>query len=317
MLMIEQRDGLRALQPWLLSRAGQRLAGQDHDRRLAEMRAGLMRHRGVRSATAQASADDVERVLGVLHEPEYVRVVTHVSSEEPVLMAEFAAPGMAPDTPVCVGVAAAAFEGVRTAVSAAEQIVAGERFAYALCCPPGHHAGPAWLGGCCLFNNAAAAAYTLRQGGVKPVAILDLDIHYPNGTAAIAAQMTDTSLHSLHAWPVVNVPARTAQPCGERERVVEFTRPPDDEHYLEVVGERIEELSWSSAAIVLSLGYDTVKGDPHGAWSFPPAIFADIARLLADSQLPVCVVQEGGYALDSLAQCSYAFASGLLGQGVR
>jgi len=65
--------------------------------------------------------------------------------------------------------------------------------------------------------------------------------------------------------------------------------------------------------LVLSLGYDTVAGDPHGGWSFSPQIFACIGRLLAASQLPVCVIQEGGYALDSLAACSYAFASGLLG----
>jgi acetoin utilization deacetylase AcuC-like enzyme len=35
--------------------------------------------------------------------------------------------------------------------------------------------------------------------------------------------------------------------------------------------------------------------------------------MLASSRLPVCVVQEGGYALDSLAACGYAFASGVLG----
>lgn len=313
LLMIEQREGPRALQPWLLSRAGQRLEGQDHDRRLAEMRAGLVRHPGVRSAPAHAGDDDVERALGALHEPHYVRAVTRVASQEPLLMAEFAAPGMDPDTPVCASVAAAAYEGVRTAVAAAQRIVEGERFAYALCRPPGHHAGPGWLGGCCLFNNAAAAAYTLRRGGVKPVAILDLDIHYPNGTAAIAARMTGTSLHSLHAWPVVNVPAQTAHPCGGRERVVEFRRAPGGEHYLEAAAEAVDALSRSAAVIVLSLGYDTVKGDPHGGWGFAPAVFARIGRLLADSQLPVCVVQEGGYALDSLAQCSFAFASGLLG----
>jgi acetoin utilization deacetylase AcuC-like enzyme len=316
MLVVDQRAGARALQPWLLSRAGQRLAGQDHDRRLAEMRAGLMRHPRVRSAVARASADDVERVLVALHESRYVRTVTHLSSDEPVLMAEFAAPGMAPDTPVCASVASAAFEGVRTAIAAARRIVEGERFAYALCRPPGHHAGPGWLGGCCYFNNAAAAAHTLRRGGVKPVAILDLDIHYPNGTAAIAAPMTDMSLHSLHAWPVVNVPAQTAQPCGERERVVEFRRAPREEQYLGAVDLAIDDLSRRAAAIVLSLGYDTVKGDPHGGWSFSPTIFARIGRLLADARLPVCVVQEGGYALDSLSRCSYAFASGLLGDNL-
>jgi acetoin utilization deacetylase AcuC-like enzyme len=313
MLMIEQRDGAPAVQPWILSRAGVRLEGQDHDRRLSELRAGLARHPAVRSARAQASAEDVELALGTLHEPGYLRALARVHSEEPVLLADFAAPGMAPDTPVCASVARAAYEGVRAAIVAAQAIADGERFAYALCRPPGHHAGPGWLGGCCYFNNAAAAAHTLRAGAVRPVAILDLDIHYPNGTAAIAARMTDTSLHSLHAWPVVNVPSQSAHPSSGCERAVEFEVPPSEDEYLGAVADSIDGLARSAAVLVLSLGYDTVAGDPHGCWSFSPRIFLGIGRLLAASQLPVCVVQEGGYALDSLAACGYAFASGLLG----
>ncbi|HEU4945155.1 MAG TPA: hypothetical protein VFT10_08335, partial [Solirubrobacterales bacterium] len=73
-----------------------------------------------------------------------------------------------------------------------------------------------------------------------------------------------------------------------------------------------EVLAASSAVLVVSLGYDTVRGDPHGNWDFAPPIFAKIGRLLAASQLPVCVIQEGGYALSTLAACSYAFAAGLL-----
>ena len=50
--------------------------------------------------------------------------------------------------------------------------------------------------------------------------------------------------------------------------------------------------------LVVSLGYDTVAGDPHGSWGFEPDIFTEIGRLLAASGLPICVIQEGGYALD-------------------
>ncbi len=312
--MIEQREGAAAVQPWLLSRAGTRLQGHDHDRRLSELRAGLARHPGVRSASARASAEEVERVLSALHEPEYLRALALLESDEPVLMAQFAAPGMDPDTPVCASVARAAYEGVRTAIVAAGAIVDGERFAYALCRPPGHHAGPGWLGGCCYMNNAAAAAHTLREGGAGPVAILDVDIHYPNGTAAIAARMPDTSLHSLHSWPVVNVPSQSAQPSTERERVVEFVQAPSEEQYLSAVADSIDELSVSAEVLVLSLGYDTVAGDPHGCWSFSPRVFLEIGGLLSASGLPVCVVQEGGYALESLAACGHAFATGLLGE---
>jgi acetoin utilization deacetylase AcuC-like enzyme len=311
MLMIEQRVRAPAVQPWILSRAGARLQGQDHDRRLSELRAGLTRHPAVRSVTAQAGVGELELALGAVHERDYLRALVAVDSEAPVLMEAFAAPGMEPDTPVCASVARAAFEGVRTAIT--RGIVGGERYAYALCRPPGHHAGPGWLGGCCYLNNAAAAAHTLHVGGVSHVAILDLDIHYPNGTAAIAARMADTSLHSLHAWPVVNVPSHSALPCGEGERLVEFRRAPAEERYLSAVAESLDVLSESAAAIVLSLGYDTVRGDPHGSWRFSPEIFVEIGSLLAGTRLPVCVVQEGGYALDSLADCGHAFASGLLG----
>jgi acetoin utilization deacetylase AcuC-like enzyme len=37
--------------------------------------------------------------------------------------------------------------------------------------------------------------------------------------------------------------------------------------------------------------------------------------VLAASQVPVCIVQEGGYLLHALALCSHAFASGLLDGG--
>lgn len=311
--MVEQRAGPAAIQPWVLDGAGRRLQAHDHDRRRAELRAGLMRHAGVRAATAQASDAELERALSTVHEPGYVRALAQVQAGEPVLMADLAAPGMAPDTPVCAEVALAAFEGARAAIAAARSIVDGARFAYALCGPPGHHAGPGWLGGCCYLNNAAAATQTLRGAGVGPVGILDLDIHYPNGTAAIAAQMSDTSLHSLHAWPVANAPTDSAQPCSAREHIVEFRQAPSDERYLDAVADSIEALGRCASVLVLSLGYDTVAGDPHGSWSFNAPIFARIGQLLAASGLPVCIVQEGGYALRSLSACSYAFASGLLG----
>jgi acetoin utilization deacetylase AcuC-like enzyme len=317
MLMVEQRLGSSDAQPWILDEHGRRIKGYDDDRRLAQVRAGLARNARVRAARACASSEEVEQTLSTLHDADYLRALAQASPRAPVLMAQFAAPGMAPDTPVCAEVAAAAYEGVRTAIAAAKALVAGERYAYALCRPPGHHAGPGWLGGYCYLNNAAAAAQTLRAAGVRTVAILDLDIHYPNGTAAIAARMKDTSLHSLHAWPVVNIPSQSAQPCGERERVVEFRRPPGEEQYLEAVAASIDALGRSASVLVLSLGYDTVAGDPHGCWSLSPEIFMRIGRLLACSELPVCVVQEGGYALDSLAQCSDAFARGLLGSRAR
>ena len=146
-----------------------------------------------------------------------------------------------------------------------------------------------------------------------PVGILDLDLHYPNGTAAIVAPMADAHLHSLHALPVTNVPALTGAAATRRaSRSSSSGRRPAASVYLGAVAASIDALAALGAALVLSLGYDTVAGDPHGSLELPAGDLRAIGGLLAGSQLPVCVIQEGGYALDSLAACSYAFASGLL-----
>ncbi|HEX6688451.1 MAG TPA: hypothetical protein VF085_07275 [Solirubrobacterales bacterium] len=315
LLMIEQRGGHRDGAPWILE-GGRKLPGMDDRRRIAELRNGLVCHAGVRPCTADAVTEEVDRTLAELHEHEYLETLSEVHSEDPVVLPDLAAPGLPPDIPVSAGLVAAAHEGVRTAITAAARLVDGARFSYALCRPPGHHAGPGWFAGYCYLNSAAAAALTLRDGDLKPVGILDLDLHYPNGTAAIVAGMEEVSLHSLHAWPVTNVAAQTVTPSSERERVVEFTGSPNATIYLDAVARSVESLAHSCEALVVSLGYDTVKGDPHGDWGFSPTIFAQIGRLLAASGLPICVVQEGGYALNTLAACSYAFVAGLLEEAV-
>lgn len=315
LLMIDQRGGHRQGAPWILE-GGRKLPGMDDHRRVAEVRNGLICHARVRASVADAPPAQVERTLGELHDSDYLETLREIRSEEPVVMPELAAPGLPPDIPVSAALVATAHEGVRTAITAAARLVEGARFSYALCRPPGHHAGPDWFAGYCYLNSAAAAALTLCEGGLKPVGILDLDLHYPNGTAAIVETMSDARLHSLHAWPVTNVAAQTVTPSSERERVVEFTGSPDVATYLDAVARSVESLAQTSAALVISLGYDTVEGDPHGGWDFSPTIFAKIGRLLAASGLPVCIVQEGGYALHTLAACSYAFAAGLLDEGV-
>jgi len=313
LLLVEQREGQADAAHWILE-GGRILPGVDDNRRMAELRRGLLRHGGVRATAADADSEEVEQTLSVLHDPSYLEALGEVA-EEPVVLPDLTPPGLPPDIPVCAGLVEAAREGVRTAITAAELLAEGERFTYALCRPPGHHAGPAWFAGYCYLNTAAAAAQVLRDRGLSPVGILDIDLHYPNGTAAIVASMPDASLHSLHAWPVTNVAELTVTPTSERERVVEFEGSPDRAAYLEALADSVATLAESSRAIVVSLGYDIVAGDPHGSWAFEPEIFSEIGGLLADSGLPVCVIQEGGYALETLAACSEAFAIGLLGAG--
>lgn len=313
LVVIDQRSERTGAVPWIIDARGRRMAGHDDDRRLARVRCGLTRHRGVRPVRADASASEVDRTLSLLHEPDYLRALDRAEDGPPVLVAELAEPGLEPDTPLCADTVLTAREGIATAISAARAIVAGARFSYALCRPPGHHAGPAWLGGYCYLNNAAAAAQALHDGGFADVAILDLDLHYPNGTSALLTRMSRTTLLSLHGATGANLPWARVCARSEREHLVTFRRPPAPETYLLALARATERVARTAEAIVLSLGYDLVDGDPHGAWRFPAQVFERIGRLLAATELPVCVVQEGGYALESLAHCSHAFATGLLG----
>ena len=127
--------------------------------------------------------------------------------------------------------------------------------------------------------------------------------------------MTETTLHSLHGSTGANLPWRRVRARTEREHLITFSSAPRPETYLATLAVSLQLLARSADAIVLSLGYDTVAGDPHGSWSFGAPIFQSIGRLVAGAALPVCVVQEGGYALESLARCSEAFAAGLLEGG--
>jgi len=314
LVMVEQRTAhADQAAPWVRE-GDRRIEGREGRERMVELRAGLLRHPRVTATPAAAADEEVERTLRSLHEPGYLDALAKLGGD-PVVMPEFAPPGLEPDIPVSAGILAAAREGVRTAITAADQVLEGERFAYALCRPPGHHAGPRFHAGYCYLNNAAAAARRLLDGGLRPLGILDLDLHYPNGTSALVERMAgDAALHSLHAAPVTNLPPGVELPRQWGERAISFASSPDEGTYLEEVRASVSALAERSAALVVSLGFDTVAGDPHGGWSFEPRLFTGVGRILAAAALPVCVVQEGGYSLPRLADCSHAFALGLLGE---
>ena len=122
LLMVEQRQGSGDAAFWV--REGERLIeGQDSNLRLVELRAGLVRHSGVHPVEADAADEDVQRTLEALHEAEYLRALAELKTEEPVVMPDFAPPGLEPDIPVNKALVAAAREGIRTSITAAERLL--------------------------------------------------------------------------------------------------------------------------------------------------------------------------------------------------
>src|SRR5262249_18400471 len=89
--------------------------------------------------------------------------------------------GLGTAHPLVAGTAVAARAAVDVALTAADLVLGGERAAYGLCRPPGHHAARSMAGGYCFFNNAAIAAEAVARATGEHVAILDVDYHHGNG----------------------------------------------------------------------------------------------------------------------------------------
>ena len=92
------------------------------------------------------------------------------------------------------------------ALTAADLVRGGERAAYALCRPPGHHASADQYGGYCYLNNAAIAARWLQGKNASRVAIVNIDTHHGNGTQEIFYADASVLTCSLHADPEVEYP---------------------------------------------------------------------------------------------------------------
>ena len=88
-------------------------------------------------------------------------------------------------------------------------MLGGERLAYGLCRPPGHHATTSLYGGYCFFNNAAVAAAHIGATTGSRVAVLDVDYHHGNGTQQIFYERDDVAFVSLHGDPVRAYPYHT------------------------------------------------------------------------------------------------------------
>jgi acetoin utilization deacetylase AcuC-like enzyme len=220
-------------------------------------------------------------------------------------------------TPLVAGSFDAALTAADAALTAADLVAGGAPAAYALCRPPGHHAGPGYYGGFCLLNNAAIAARSLARLG--RVAIVDVDFHHGNGTQDIFWEDPEVLYVSLHGDPAAHYPhflGAADELGGGAGRGTNRNLPlPDgtgDDAYLDALAEAMALVAgFEPATLVVSAGFDTFAGDPLGAFAVTTEGFARIGAALAGAGRPTVVVQEGGYALDALGANAVALLAGL------
>jgi acetoin utilization deacetylase AcuC-like enzyme len=215
--------------------------------------------------------------------------------------------------PIIADTYAVARQAADAALTAADLLLHGQHAAYALCRPPGHHAGIDMGGGYCYLNNAAIAAQWLR-GHTDRVAILDIDFHHGNGTQHIFYRRNDVLVVSIHGDPADNYPyyAGFADECGEGEGQgfnlnIPLRDAPDDRRYLEALRQAATAVAaFQPGFLVVSAGLDTYAGDPvaeNGAgFALSQAAYPRIGAQIAALGLPTLFVQEGGYAIAALGE---------------
>lgn len=211
----------------------------------------------------------------------------------------------------------AAKRAVDCTLTAASAVLEGQRFAYALVRPPGHHAERRVFGGFCYFCNAGIAAEFFARHG--KVAILDIDYHHGNGQQDIFYRRSDVLTVSIHGHPRFAYPFFSGyeDETGEGEGAgfnVNLPLPEqvDGERYREVLRTALHRIRrYGPRFLIVALGFDTGRGDPTGTWSLKPDDFGENARLIARLGLPTLVVQEGGYRTTSLGANARHFFVGL------
>jgi acetoin utilization deacetylase AcuC-like enzyme len=210
-------------------------------------------------------------------------------------------------TTLTAGTYAAAVAAAECALTAADLVLGGEAGAYALCRPPGHHAGRDFYGGSCYLNNAAIAAQHLRAGGFGRVGIVDLDAHHGNGTQIVFYERADVAYASVHIDPdagwfphyVGRADERGAGAGLGANVNVPLPEGAGDEPWLDAV-DRLCEAVAASEALVVSLGVDGHADDPESPLEVTNAGYAEGCRRLGSLGLPTVLVQEGGYDLATL-----------------
>ena len=167
-----------------------------------------------------------------------------------------------------------------------------------------HHASADKGGGYCVFNDAAVAARLMQaerhrsQRQLLRVAIVDLDVHQGNGTAAIFAD--DPTVFTLSLHGAKNFPFRKAL----SDLDVDLPDGCGDEAYLAALDDALAEL-WRRhlqappGLIFYVAGADPHEGDRLGRLKLSSAGLAERdRRVLAaarERRIPVAVSMAGGY----------------------
>ena len=159
-----------------------------------------------------------------------------------------------------------------------------------------HHAHAEHGEGFCVFNDAAVASRLMQaERRVRHVAVVDLDVHQGNGTAAILAR--DDSVFTLSLHGARNYPFEKA----ESDLDVALPDGAGDDAYLPALEKALEQMfsRFQPQLIIYLAGADPHEGDRLGRLKLSMAGLAARDHLVlgaaARRGLPVALAMAGGY----------------------
>ncbi len=160
-----------------------------------------------------------------------------------------------------------------------------------------HHAFPDHGEGFCVLNDIAVAIAELRkEGSILRAAVVDLDVHQGNGTAAIFENVDEVftfSMHGARNYPLQKM--RSTLDVALNDGVA-------DEEYLEALAAHLPSvLERSHPDIVFYLaGVDVAAGDRYGKLALSDEGIRRREQYVIETvrgrALPLVIVLGGGYA---------------------
>lgn len=226
------------------------------------------------------------------------------------------------DTVASEGSWDAARAGVGALLDGVDYAVTGRgKRAFCAVRPPGHHALADRAMGFCLFGNVAIAArYAQRRHQLGRVLIVDWDVHHGNGTQALVEHDANIHFVSMHQWPWYpgTGPAEDRGPHRNVWNVpMAYGLPPD--RYVDALTKAIDDATrgFRPDLVLISAGFDSLRGDPLGGFTLEIVHIAAMTRLLVERANEWCdgrVVSalEGGYAPDRVGEACVAHMGALV-----
>ena len=209
------------------------------------------------------------------------------------------------------------------AIKASELVLNGQKSAYSLARPPGHHARRNNAMGFCFFNNLAIALEYLRDvHNMKKFLIFDFDVHYGNGTAETFYEDPEVLYISIHQDPRTIFPGKGfIDEMGVDEGKgynLNIPMPPGstDNDYIFMLDQILEPVAKEFGAdfYFLDVGFDGHMNDPLSRIRLSDDFYPWIASKMLDIAGSMVLILEGGYNLAALSRCNVKLINVLMDQ---